>query len=108
MVAICAAAMQLLLAMCIVFPSWPAMCPLLQALAARAVQILQYTLMAVVMFGDHIFPVLGVHPPEMYQQVKDKKFGVIMGAWLIGAGPVHPLACLLCACANAWPPLAIP
>ena len=66
------------------------MCPLLQALAARAVQILQYILMAVVMFGDHIFPMLGVQPPELYHQVKDKKFGVIMGAWLIGAGPCAP------------------
>eukprot|EP00891_Asterochloris_glomerata_P004661 jgi/Astpho2/4661/Aster-00225 len=55
-----------------------------EALGARAVQILQYILMAVVMFGDHIFPVLGVQPPALYQQVKDKKFGVIMGAWLIG------------------------
>lgn len=66
------------------------MCFLLQALGARAVQILQYILMAVVMFGDHIFPVLGVQPPALYQQVKDKKFGVIMGAWLIGAGPCAP------------------
>ena len=74
----------------------PAKCLLLQALAARAVQILQYVLMAVVMFGDHIFAVLGVQPPELYQHVKDKKFGVIMGAWLIGAGPTGVSTVSLC------------
>ena len=82
--------------MCTAFLNWPTVSPRLQALAARAVQILQYILMAVVMFGDHIFPVLGVQPPELYQQVKDKKFGVIMGAWLIGAGLCAPTGVSLC------------
>ena len=102
-----ATAIKAIASTCPALQSWPTTCPLLQALAACAVQILQYVLMAVVMFGDHIFPALGVRAPELYQQVKDKKFGVIMGAWLIGGGPVHPLVCLLCPCVDAWPSLTI-
>lgn len=28
------------------------------------------------MFGDKLFPMLGMQPPDMYEQVQDKKFAV--------------------------------
>ena len=43
---------------------------------AQAVVVVQMSIIAVLMFGDKIFPMIGMQPPALYQQVQDKKFPV--------------------------------
>lgn len=38
--------------------------------------IVQYSIIGIMIFGDKLFPMLGMQPPDIYEQVKDKKFAV--------------------------------
>ena len=48
----------------------------LQAAMAQAVQVVQFSIIGIVVFGDKLFPMLGMQTPAIYEQVKDKKFAV--------------------------------
>ena len=43
---------------------------------AQAVVVVQMSIIAILMFGDKIFPMIGMQPPALYQQVQDMKFPV--------------------------------
>jgi len=55
-----------------------------QALMAKAVTVGQLGVTALALAGDHIFPALGVNPPALYVQYRDRKVGVCLGAWIVG------------------------
>ena len=48
----------------------------LQAAMAQAVQVVQFSIIGIVVLGDKLFPMLGMQTPAIYEQVKDKKFAV--------------------------------
>ena len=52
----------------------------LQAALAQAVVVVQMSIIATLMFGDKIFPMLGMQPPAVYHQVQDKKFQWVSAA----------------------------
>lgn len=54
----------------------------LQAAMAQAVQVVQFSIIGVVVLGDKLFPMLGMQIPAIYEQVKDKKFAVGKPFWL--------------------------
>ena len=56
----------------------------LQALLARAVLFLQIGISLLAFGGDGIFRALNMPPPAIYLQYRDKKTGVVLGAWIIG------------------------
>ncbi|DBA72633.1 TPA: hypothetical protein ACH3X2_010380 [Trebouxia sp. C0005] len=43
---------------------------------AQAVQVVQFSIIGIVVLGDKLFPMLGMQTPAIYEQVKDKKFAV--------------------------------
>lgn len=55
-----------------------------KAAIAQAVQIVQYTIIGIMVFGDKLFPMLGMQPPPVYEQIKDKKFAIGMSAFFFG------------------------
>lgn len=58
----------------------------------RALQAVQYGLLAVCMFGDQIFQYLGVAPPQLYvQNVVPNRFGAVIGVWFVGNMLVNTL-----------------
>ncbi len=54
----------------------------LQAAMAQAVQVVQFSIIGIVVLGDKLFPMLGMQTPAIYEQVKDKKFAVGKPFWL--------------------------
>lgn len=55
-----------------------------KAAVAQAVQVVQYTIIGIMVFGDKLFPMLGMQPPPIYEQIKDKKFAIGMSAFFFG------------------------
>jgi hypothetical protein len=55
-----------------------------QALMAKAVTVGQLGMTAVALGGDRIFPALGIAPPALYVQYREKKMGVLLGIWILG------------------------
>ncbi len=49
---------------------------------AQAVQVVQFSIIGIVVLGDKLFPMLGMQTPAIYEQVKDKKFAVGKPFWL--------------------------
>ena len=49
---------------------------------AQAVQVVQFSIIGIVVLGDKLFPMLGMQTPAIYEQVKDKKFAVGKPLWL--------------------------
>ena len=70
--------------------------PPTQALLAQLVLLTQFVLAAVVLSGPQAAPYLArigiVLPPETWQAVQEKKVGILMGAWFIGAHLPLPAA----------------
>lgn len=59
--------------------------PPFRAALAQAVQILQFTLLAIVFFGDSILPKIGFNPaPEIYESMKQNKMMSFALIWFIG------------------------
>lgn len=48
----------------------------LQARLAQLVMVVQFGIIGIMLFGDKVFPAVGMQPPDMYEQVRDKKFAV--------------------------------
>lgn len=38
--------------------------------------VVQFGIIGIMIFGDKVFPAIGMQPPDMYEQVRDKKFAV--------------------------------
>ena len=38
--------------------------------------IVQFGIIGIMIFGDKLFPAIGMQAPDMYEQVRDKKFAV--------------------------------
>ncbi|KAL0036343.1 hypothetical protein WJX77_003312 [Trebouxia sp. C0004] len=55
-----------------------------KAAMAQAVQVVQFSVIGIVVLGDKLFPMLGMQTPAIYEQVKDKKFAVGMAAFFFG------------------------
>jgi thioredoxin reductase-like selenoprotein T len=55
----------------------------LKQMAAQGVFLLQIGLVGVLMFGDHIFPAIGIAPPPLYLQWREKRGGAIIGVWFL-------------------------
>lgn len=55
-----------------------------KALMAKAVTVGQLGMTAVALGGDRIFPALGIAPPALYVQYREKKMGVLLGIWILG------------------------
>ncbi|KAL3159719.1 hypothetical protein ABBQ38_010125 [Trebouxia sp. C0009 RCD-2024] len=55
-----------------------------KARLSQLITIVQFSIIGVMIFGDKLFPMLGMQPPDMYEQVRDKKFAVGMAAWFFG------------------------
>jgi selT/selW/selH-like putative selenoprotein len=54
-------------------------------LLAKVVPFFQMGVVAVVVAGEHIFPMVGVMaPPPWYYSLRANKFGTIATAWLLG------------------------
>ena len=56
----------------------------LQAALSQLVFYAQMAVIAVMLLGDKLFEFLAVAPPELYQQVKEKRFAIIMACWFLG------------------------
>lgn len=56
----------------------------MQAVLGKAVLAAQLALIGIVVFGDQLFAALGMPVPDLYNQVKDKKFMVGMATWFLG------------------------
>ena len=56
----------------------------LQAFMSKVVAVAQYGSIGVLLGGEQLFGALGVPVPELYQQYKDKRTGIVMGVWLLG------------------------
>ena len=59
----------------------------LQARLAQLVMVVQFGIIGIMIFGDKVFPAIGMQPPDMYEQVRDKKFAV---------GQSYIIKCALC------------
>lgn len=57
---------------------------LLQAFMSKIVMVAQYGTIGALLGGEQLFAALGMPVPELYQQYKDKKTGIVMGVWLLG------------------------
>ncbi|KAK9811297.1 hypothetical protein WJX72_001364 [[Myrmecia] bisecta] len=56
-----------------------------KATLSSIITVLQLGVIVVLLLGDYVFPAMGfAQPPELYQQLKDKKMVVVMGAWFVG------------------------
>ncbi|XP_054806591.1 selT-like protein [Prosopis cineraria] len=59
--------------------------PLPKRLLSKVVPVVQIGVIAVVVAGEHIFPMLGfVAPPPWYFNLRANKFGTIASTWLLG------------------------
>ncbi|KAI9091610.1 hypothetical protein K1719_028053 [Acacia pycnantha] len=59
--------------------------PLPKRLLSKVVPVVQIGVVAVVVAGEHIFPMLGyVAPPPWYFNLRANKFGTIASTWLLG------------------------
>ena len=56
----------------------------LQAVLSKVVTVAQLGGIGIMLGGEQLFAALGLEAPQLYQQYKDKKFGVIMGCWFLG------------------------
>ncbi|EIE21618.1 hypothetical protein COCSUDRAFT_56825 [Coccomyxa subellipsoidea C-169] len=54
------------------------------AFMSKVVAVAQYGSIGVLLGGEQLFGALGVPVPELYQQYKDKRTGIVMGVWLLG------------------------
>jgi len=55
-----------------------------KAVLAKAVTVGQLGITAIALAGDHIFPALGIAPPALYEQYREKKMGVVLISWIVG------------------------
>ena len=53
--------------------------------------VVQFSIIGIMMFGDKVFPAIGMQPPDMYQQVRDKKFAVGQSSTIKRALSCHKL-----------------
>lgn len=51
---------------------------------AKVVFLAQIGISVIAFAGDSIFNALNIPPPQIYEQYRDKKMGVIIGAWILG------------------------
>ncbi|KAK9908239.1 hypothetical protein WJX75_004669 [Coccomyxa subellipsoidea] len=58
--------------------------PPYKAFMSKVVMVAQYGTIGALLGGEQLFAALGVPVPELYQQYKDKKTGIVMGVWLLG------------------------
>lgn len=59
--------------------------PLPKRLLSKAVPVVQFGVIGVVVAGEQIFPMLGfVAPPPWYYSLRSNRFGTISSAWLLG------------------------
>lgn len=59
--------------------------PALKQAAAQAVSMAQMAGFAVVIFGDKVFEMLAMAPPEFYvQNIAQNRFGAGVGVWFVG------------------------
>jgi selT/selW/selH-like putative selenoprotein len=56
----------------------------LNALLAKLLSYAQYAIMGLSFFGDWLFRQIGITPPALYNQLKEKKFVVIMVVMFLG------------------------
>jgi len=56
----------------------------LNALLAKVLSYAQYAIMGLTFAGDWIFSQIGITPPAIYHQMKEKKFMVIMVVMFLG------------------------
>lgn len=55
-----------------------------QAALGKAMMILQFSLIGLVVFGDQLFAALGMQAPGFYGDIREKKLIFGMGAWFLG------------------------
>ena len=61
------------------------MCPgVAQAFVAKVMMVAQYGSIGLLLGGEQLFAALGMPIPELYQQYRDKRMGIVMGIWLLG------------------------
>lgn len=59
--------------------------PLPKRLLSKVVPVVQIGVVAVVVAGEQIFPMLGIMaPPPWYYNLRANKFGTIASTWLLG------------------------
>ncbi|KAJ6831069.1 selT-like protein [Iris pallida] len=51
---------------------------------SKLVPVVQFSVMGIVMAGEHIFPRLGMAPPPWYFSLRANKFGAMATTWLVG------------------------
>lgn len=57
---------------------------LMQAAMARMVMFTQIGVAVVILAGEQIFGALNIPQPQLYLQLREKKMGVLLGAWILG------------------------
>lgn len=55
-----------------------------QAFMAKVMTVAQYGSIGLLLGGEQLFPALGMPVPELYQQYRDKRMGIVLGIWLLG------------------------
>lgn len=59
--------------------------PLPKRLLSKAVPVLQFGVIGIIMGGEHIFPRLGfAAPPQWYYSMRANRFGSMASTWLLG------------------------
>ncbi|CAN1846340.1 SelT-like protein [Linum perenne] len=67
----------------VILANYPA--PLPKRIVSKLVPVLQVGVIAVVVAGEQIFPMMGLMtPPPWYYKLRANKFGTIASAWLMG------------------------
>lgn len=55
-----------------------------QAFLGKVLSVAQYGSIGLLLGGEQLFGAMGWPVPEIYQQYKDKRTGIVMGIWLLG------------------------
>ncbi|BDA44855.1 probable thioredoxin reductase-like selenoprotein T [Coccomyxa sp. Obi] len=55
-----------------------------KAFMAKVMMVAQYGSIGLLLGGEQLFAALGMPVPELYQQYRDKRTGIVLGIWLLG------------------------
>jgi len=66
----------------VILSNYPPTLP--KRLLSKLVPVAQFGVIGIMMAGDHIFPRLGMPPPQWYHSLRTNRFGAMATTWLIG------------------------
>lgn len=66
----------------VILSNYPPSLP--KRLLSKLVPVAQFGVMGIIMAGEHIFPRLGMPPPQWYHSLRANRFGSMATVWFLG------------------------